>query len=166
MAGARRKPYHFTAAAFVVHRRKVLLVRHRKLGIWLPPGGHMLAKNGLYTETPEDCAKREVLEETGIKIEITGPVNGKPAPKRLPLRLPLDMHVHSIDAAHDHFGFDYAAKPVKTRTLNPLETSRRAGSRHGNSRRPMECSTEPASRKAWPPPPSSPSPNSADSKTL
>lgn len=32
-------------------------------GTWAPPGGHLH-----YQETPEDCAKREVLEETGMHV--------------------------------------------------------------------------------------------------
>ena len=31
----------FTVATFVVHEGKVLLLWHRKLGMWLPPGGHI-----------------------------------------------------------------------------------------------------------------------------
>jgi 8-oxo-dGTP diphosphatase len=33
-------------------------------GTWAPPGGHLE-----YGETPEDCAIRETLEETGIQIK-------------------------------------------------------------------------------------------------
>ena len=32
---------HFTVAVFVVRDGKVLLHWHRKLGMWLPPGGHI-----------------------------------------------------------------------------------------------------------------------------
>jgi 8-oxo-dGTP diphosphatase len=38
----------------------VLLVRHRDHG-WVPPGGKVEAD-----ETPQDAARRELLEETGI----------------------------------------------------------------------------------------------------
>ena len=45
---------HFTVAVFVVHDRRVLLHYHRKLGKWLPPGGHIEA-NELPDEPP--CAR-------------------------------------------------------------------------------------------------------------
>ena len=51
---------HFTVAVFVVHAGRVLLHYHRKLGRWLPPGGHIEDN-----ELPDDAARREVLEETG-----------------------------------------------------------------------------------------------------
>ncbi len=57
-------PGHFTASSFVLHPSsdRVLLIRHRSLGLWLQPGGHF--------ERDDDdlavAARREVLEETGI----------------------------------------------------------------------------------------------------
>ena len=58
---------HFTVAVFLVWEGKVLLHLHRKLGMWLPPGGH-IERN----ELPDDTAVREVLEETGVKVELVG----------------------------------------------------------------------------------------------
>jgi 8-oxo-dGTP pyrophosphatase MutT (NUDIX family) len=58
---------HFTVAVFVVWEGKVLLHLHRKLGMWLPPGGH-IEKN----ELPNEAAVREVLEETGIRVRLVG----------------------------------------------------------------------------------------------
>ena len=55
----------FTATAFVVHKDQVLLHWHRKLGKWLPPGGHIEAG-----ETPQEAALREVKEETGLDVEL------------------------------------------------------------------------------------------------
>ena len=58
---------HFTVAVFVVWEEKVLLHLHRKLAMWLPPGGH-IEKN----EIPDDVAVREVFEETGLRVELVG----------------------------------------------------------------------------------------------
>lgn len=54
-----------TASAFLIHESKVLLVKHKKLGKWLGPGGHMEEN-----ELPHQAAEREFLEETGIKVQV------------------------------------------------------------------------------------------------
>lgn len=64
---AERTDRHFTVAVFAVWEGKVLLHRHRKLGMWLPSGGHI--EQG---ELPYDAAVREVLEETGLRLELVG----------------------------------------------------------------------------------------------
>ena len=56
---------HFTATAYVLKEDKTLLIYHKKLQKWLPPGGHVEEN-----ETPVEAAKRETLEETGLEIEI------------------------------------------------------------------------------------------------
>ncbi|MBP4044893.1 NUDIX hydrolase [Chromobacterium violaceum] len=59
---------HFTASAFVLTpHHEVLLLRHRKLGVWLYPGGHVERH-----ETPDEAALREVREETGIHARLLG----------------------------------------------------------------------------------------------
>ena len=45
-----------------------LLLRHKKLGLWLPPGGHIDPH-----ELPDDTARREVLEESGLEVELVSP---------------------------------------------------------------------------------------------
>ncbi|MEX5573966.1 NUDIX hydrolase [Pseudomonas lijiangensis] len=59
---------HFTASGFVLNPdRKMLLLHHRKLGVWLYPGGHI--EQG---ETPDVAVLREIFEETGIRAELLG----------------------------------------------------------------------------------------------
>jgi 8-oxo-dGTP pyrophosphatase MutT (NUDIX family) len=53
----------FTATAFVYWQGKTLLHKHKKLGIWLPCGGHIDPY-----ELPDDAAIREVFEESGVDI--------------------------------------------------------------------------------------------------
>ena len=56
---------HFTATTFVVFKNKTLLHKHRSLDMWLPPGGHIDRD-----ELPHIAAAREVLEETGLEVDI------------------------------------------------------------------------------------------------
>jgi 8-oxo-dGTP pyrophosphatase MutT (NUDIX family) len=60
-------PVHLTASGIVVSERGVLLLKHRRLGIWVQPGGHIDAG-----ETPWDAAQREVQEETGLRVTLSG----------------------------------------------------------------------------------------------
>lgn len=53
----------YTAAGQTFHEGKLLLVRHRKLNLWLAPGGHLDPG-----ELPHLGAEREVFEETGVKV--------------------------------------------------------------------------------------------------
>ena len=62
-------PTHVTASALVVGRRGIVLHRHRVLGIWIQPGGHIDAG-----ETPWDAALREAVEETGLAVRHAGAV--------------------------------------------------------------------------------------------
>ncbi len=57
-------PTHVTASAIVVGPRGTVLHRHKRLGIWMQPGGHIDAG-----ETPDDAARREATEELGLVVE-------------------------------------------------------------------------------------------------
>ncbi len=56
-------PTHVTASAIVVGHRGTVLHLHKRLGMWLQPGGHIDPG-----EHPEDAVLREVLEETGLRV--------------------------------------------------------------------------------------------------
>jgi 8-oxo-dGTP pyrophosphatase MutT (NUDIX family) len=56
-------PTHVTSSAIVVGQRGVLLVRHRRLGIWVQPGGHLHPGEPLAAG-----AAREAAEETGLAV--------------------------------------------------------------------------------------------------
>ena len=55
----------FVVAGYIVKGGKVLLVDHKKLGKWLPIGGHIKSK-----ETPDQAMIREAREEAGLDVKI------------------------------------------------------------------------------------------------
>ena len=57
----------YTAAGCLIHQDRVLLVKHKKLGLWLNPGGH-IEEN----EVAHQAAEREFWEETGITVRAVG----------------------------------------------------------------------------------------------
>lgn len=60
-------PLHSVSVTGIVIRPqdgKVLVIKRADDGRWVPPGGVLELP-----ETPEQCAKREVQEETGIRVE-------------------------------------------------------------------------------------------------
>ena len=64
----RRPKVCLTAGGVLIHQGKVLLIKHKKLNMWLNPGGHV--DEG---ELPHQAAEREFLEETGVKVRVTDP---------------------------------------------------------------------------------------------
>lgn len=116
---------HFTATAFVIDsKHRVLLLWHKRLQRWMPPGGH-LDEN----ETPEDAAKRECKEETNLDVEIIGSMTagGESEPHLFALnsqegrmlKRPIAMLLENIpeskergEPTHQHMDFLYLARPL------------------------------------------------------
>lgn len=78
-----------TAGGFLIHNDKILLVKHKKLGIWLAPGGHI--EDG---ELPHQAAEREVFEETNTKVKAisTIPLIHPQAGQYFPIPLAVNLH--------------------------------------------------------------------------
>ena len=86
-------PGHLTSSAFVLSPdgAAVLLIFHRKLGIWIQPGGHIEPADGSLLA----AAQREVSEEVGVTLED-------------PATSIFDVDIHAIPARkaepqHEHF---------------------------------------------------------------
>jgi 8-oxo-dGTP pyrophosphatase MutT (NUDIX family) len=94
-------PGHFTASAFVLSpdRRDLILIHHKKLGIWVQPGGHVEATDADLLS----AARREVAEEVGLgELDSFTPGGAL-----------FDVDIHTIPArkaepAHEHFDARFA----------------------------------------------------------
>jgi ADP-ribose pyrophosphatase YjhB (NUDIX family) len=99
----------FTASIYIVQDSKVLLHKHKKLGIWLQPGGHIELD-----EDPVEGALREAQEETGFVVELIGQDSPETQPltRSRSLQLPMFLNRHNYDEAHEHIDFSYFARVV------------------------------------------------------
>jgi 8-oxo-dGTP pyrophosphatase MutT (NUDIX family) len=84
-------PVHVTASAIVVSRLGTVLHRHRRLGLWLQPGGHIDPG-----EAPWEAACREAVEETGLSVR------NPPGGPRL-----VHVDVHQGAKGHTHLDLRY-----------------------------------------------------------
>lgn len=84
-------PVHVTASAIVVGSRGTVLHRHRRLGRWMQPGGHVDPG-----EPPEAASLREAHEETGL------PLAHPPGGPRL-----VHLDVHEAANGHTHLDLRY-----------------------------------------------------------
>ena len=110
---------HFTATAYIVSQGRTLLLWHRKLGMWLPPGGHCEPN-----EDPVQAARREAEEESGLAVEIIAPRDLLVCVGPLVLPPPVVILVEDIVRAdqpfHQHIDNVYFAQPV----LEPVDFER------------------------------------------
>ena len=84
-------PVHVTASAIVVGERGTVLHLHKRLGLWLQPGGHIDPG-----ETAWDAALRESREETGL------PVSHPPGGPQF-----VHVDVHPGPKGHTHLDLRY-----------------------------------------------------------
>ena len=74
--------------------------------MWLPPGGHI--EPG---ELPDDAAVREVLEETGIEVELAGE-RRENIENPVQLHRPAGVQLEYIGPGHEHIDLIYFARPT------------------------------------------------------
>lgn len=114
----------FCATAYIIENNKTLLIFHKKLRKWLPPGGHIDSN-----ETPPEAAKREAKEETGLEIEFIKQENlwindwNASSFERPFMCLLEEIPQYKDQPSHQHMDFIYVAYPVsKNLKQNELET--------------------------------------------
>lgn len=104
---------HHTATAYVVSDEKTLLLWHRKLRMWLPPGGHCEPD-----EDPVEAAIREALEETALDVEVIAPPDLLvcPGPRVLPppAVILIEDIVRDDQPFHQHIDHVYFTKATRT----------------------------------------------------
>lgn len=116
---------HFTASAYIVKDQRVLFIHHRKFGKWMPPGGHVDPN-----ETPVEAVKREVMEETGLTVEIVSQENlWVSYPNAQSFERPYICMLEEVPAfgdqpAHQHMDLIYVTTPTTSELVfNEAETA-------------------------------------------
>jgi 8-oxo-dGTP pyrophosphatase MutT (NUDIX family)/N-acetylglutamate synthase-like GNAT family acetyltransferase len=98
-------PVHVTASAIVVGDRGVVLHKHKRLGLWLQPGGHIDPG-----ETPWEAARREAVEETGLPVEFPDAEGEPPV---------VHVDVHPGPRGHTHLDVRYVLHAPSMRPAPP-----------------------------------------------
>ena len=108
---------HLTVTGFVVHGDKTLLLWHRRLRAWMPPGGHVEPD-----EDPQEALLREIREETGLGARIVS--THKPLPFDYPAQVPppytiLVENSSEADQPHQHIDLIYFCRSLDGAALRP-----------------------------------------------
>ena len=101
------KQNHFTSTGLVFNEnREILMIKHKKQGLWLPPGGHVDEN-----ELPCKAVVREVFEETNIVVQVLSSVPGLDLSEKAQKELPLPLRIIYVDGA-GHIDLLYLCRAV------------------------------------------------------
>lgn len=112
LPAAKKLDRHFCVTVYIFdpEKKHTLLLHHKKLNKWIPPGGHLDAN-----ELPEEAALREVFEETGLRVELMAE---KPSFEGSMLR-PEGVQLNPIvSGEHEHMDFVFQAIAPYQASLN------------------------------------------------
>lgn len=108
------REHNFSVSAFVLHptEKKILLIEHKKLPVYLQSGGHV-EKN----EDPWEALSHELLEEAGLDItkcrlllQPDQPTLSKTGYKTLPIPFHQMSHYFDEDGEHRHNDMSFAIR--------------------------------------------------------
>ena len=111
----------FTVGALIVHDGRVCLVHHKKLDLWVTPGGHIELD-----EDSDQALFREIEEETGLRREdleiFSEREDFSTKTEAKALYRPQWMNIHPFDNHHKHVVLEYILRSKSERLkLAPLE---------------------------------------------
>ncbi|MEA1932111.1 MAG: NUDIX domain-containing protein [Euryarchaeota archaeon] len=112
---------HFTSTVYIVNGGATALHHHDRLGIRVPPGGHVDRD-----ELPHEAGIREVQEETGLEPSLLRETAAIDAPAGEVLPQPAHMMLYDINihsdgtVGHQHIDHVYFAA-VDSRAIDPAD---------------------------------------------